>query len=135
MGFLLTLHSINRWIIILIALLAVFNLAKDILAKVEASKRSKLFSALYTGFMDLQLILGGAAFMLPDMSDGGRHMHMGFMVLAIIIGHLPAIYKKRKPDLYPKLMIAAIVISLFLVVIGISTLGGQNRWLHLWGIY
>ena len=135
MGLLLTLHSINRWFIIIFALLAIIMLVKDILARTEASKNSKIYSSIFTGLMDLQLVLGGAAFMLPDMSDGGRHMHMGVMILAIIVAHLPAVFKKRNPAIYPKVMLGAIIVALALVIYGVSALGGQDRWLHVWGIF
>ena len=129
-GTFLTLHSINRWLIIGAAVVAFYALSKD---KDEASKLSKVSSSIFTGLMDLQVILGGLAYMLPSVG-GNRHLHMTFMFLAIIVAHLPAIWKKKAPAKYITAMKIAILVSLGLVVAGVFSLGA-NRWLAIYGIH
>ena len=133
MGIFLTIHSINRWLIILAALAALVHLLLDINANREAGKHSRIASSAFTGLMDLQVLLGGVSFMLPAIM-GDRDMHMTYMILAVIVAHLPAIWKKRNPAVYPKVMAGAIVVSLILIVLGVGALGGLVRWQSIYGI-
>ena len=133
MGIFLTLHSINRWLILIAALAALIHLAKDSIEKKEASKVSRIASSAFTGLMDLQVVLGGISLMLPKIM-GDREMHMTYMLLAVVIAHLPAIVKKRNPAQYPLVMALAIVISIALIILGVAEIGGAVRWLTIFGL-
>jgi len=129
----LTIHSINRWLIVVASLIAIYFLAKDILAKTSISKNARIFSSLFGGLMDLQLLLGLVAFALPNI-NGGRNDHAGIMFAAVIVSHLPAIFKKKNPANYPAIMLGAIVLALVLIVVGIVPIGGMVRWTSIFGI-
>lgn len=132
MAIFLTIHSINRWLIVIASLIAIFFLAKDILAKTSISKNARIFSSLFGGLMDLQLLLGLAAFALPKIM-GDRNHHAGIMFAAVIVSHLPAIFKKKNPANYPAIMLGAIVLALVLIVVGIVPIGGMVRWTSIFG--
>ena len=129
----LTIHSINRWLIVIASLIAIIFFVKDILAKTSISKNARIFSSLFGGLMDLQLLLGLAAFALPNIM-GDRNDHAGIMFAAVIVSHLPAIFKKKNPANYPAIMLGAIVLALVLIVVGIVPIGGMVRWTSIFGI-
>jgi hypothetical protein len=67
MDFVLTLHSINRWIVVIVAVIAVIKLLIGWLRSSPYQAADRGLMAAYTGLLDLQLLLG----LLPGHS--GRH--------------------------------------------------------------
>lgn len=140
MYLILIAHSINRYLISIAALIAIVFLAKDISAKQSISKVSKLFSSIFSGLMDLQFLLG-SAYLAIQVSLGlaiqpDQHKHLGIMFIAIIVGHLPAMFKKKNPTNYPTYMLIGIIIALILVFVGVLSLSnGLHRWISITGLF
>ncbi len=129
----LTVHSWLRWVILLVALLA---LGKHIAGLVRGSAYDALSARLLTAFsglMDLQALIGlitliagwqafsAAGFPLTQME------HLGAMLLAAIVAHLPARWKERPAAVRYRNGLLVVIAALVLIVLGISVLVG-NRW-------
>ncbi len=130
MVFVLTLHSIVRWLILLVAIIAVVKFAIGWRRGSEFTKMDNGLSAGFSGLMDLQALLG--LIVLFGLSSGGfpayRLEHGITMLLAVVVGHLPARWKKALPALRFRNSLLCIVGALLLVLAGIARLpGGFTR--------
>ncbi len=129
----LIVHSWLRWVILLVALLA---LAKHIVGLArggEYDAMSRGLMAAFSGLMDLQALIGlvtlitgwqaftAVGFPLPQVE------HVSAMLLAAIAAHLPALWKERPAAVRYRNGLMAMIAALILIVLGVSTLVG-NRW-------
>lgn len=127
---LLTLHSIIRWGIVLIGLFALVKFLIGWMRKSAFTKMDRGLSAGFSGLMDLQVTLGFILFFWSGLSGGGfplyRIEHMTVMLVAAILGHLPA-FRKNAENKFA-IGLAAVAGALVLVYIGVARLpGGWSR--------
>lgn len=129
----LTVHSWLRWVILLVALLA---LAKHIAGLVRGSAYDALSARLLTAFsglMDLQALIGLVTLIVGwrAFSAAGFPMnqveHLSTMLLAAIVAHLPARWKERPDTVRYRNGLIVVIAALVLIVLGVSVLVG-NRW-------
>lgn len=130
MAFLLELHSIVRWGIVIVGVVALVRFAAGWLRKSEFAKMDRGLSSAFSGLMDLQVTLGFILFFWSGLTGGGFPMyrieHMTIMLVAAILGHLPA-FMKKSPNKFA-VALAAVVGALLLVYVGVSRLpGGWTR--------
>ena len=131
MSFLLTIHSIVRWVIVIVGLAAIVKFLLGLARKSEFGKADRGLSAGFSGLMDTQVLLGFIYFFITGFGGAGFPMyrieHMSTMLVAAVIGHIPAMFKKKDVK---KFAVAfwAIIGALILVVIGVYRLpGGWTR--------
>ncbi len=140
MLFILTLHSIVRWLTVLAAAALIIRFALGWFKKQPYDKTSNALAAAFGGTMDLQLTLGFIYFIWNGMMiDGGfalRHRweHLVVMLAAVAVAHLPAMWKKKEDAIRYRNGLIAVVVSLLLVVVGVGLLPG-NRWLGIAGLW
>ena len=126
MGFVLMFHSIIRWLIVLVGLLALVKFLLGWLRKSEFSKMDRGLSAGFSGLMDLQVTLGFVFFFWSGLTGAGFPMyrieHMTIMLVAAVLGHLPTFMKKAQN----KYAVAfyGVIGALILVVLGVYRLPG-----------
>lgn len=130
MGFVLMLHSILRWGIVLVGLLALVKFLVGWVRRSEFTKMDRGLSAGFSGLMDLQATLGFILFFWSGLTGGGFPMfrieHMTIMLVAAILGHLPAFMKKSQNKF--AVALTAVVGALLLVFVGVARLpGGWSR--------
>ncbi len=140
MTFILTLHSIVRWLTVLVAMAAIVKFALGWLQKQPFDKSARALSGAFGGLMDLQLLLGFIFFFWNGMMIPGGLMlshrleHLTTMLLAVIVAHLPAMWKKADDNKRYRNTLFAIVLSLLLVILGVTMLPG-SRWLTITGLF
>lgn len=138
MTLLLTLHSILRWVVVLVALAVIIKFALGLVQKQPYDKSARGLASAFGGLMDTQLLLGTAFFIWSGLAiEGGfglRHRweHLAVMLAAVIVAHLPAIWKMRDDQTRYRNGLIAILVSILLVVVGVFALPG-NRWLTISG--
>ena len=130
MGFLLMLHSIVRWVIVVVGVIALVKFLLGWLQKSEYAKMDRGLSAGFSGLMDLQVLLGFIFFFWSGLTGGGFPMyrieHMTIMLVAAILGHLPSFMKKAENKF--AIGLYAVVGALLLVFVGVARLpGGWSR--------
>jgi hypothetical protein len=139
MSVLLTIHSINRWLATLAALALIIRLIIGLIKKQPFDKSASTLTSAFSGLMDLQMLLGILFFVLDGLGKTGfpayRWEHAVTMLLAVIVAHLPAIWKKHADAFRTRNTLIAVSVSLLLVFIGISPLGGWTRWWHITGLF
>ena len=131
MGFVLMLHSILRWIIVVVGLFALVKFLIGWARKSEFAKMDRGLSAGFSGLIDLQVTLGFIVFFWNGLVDGAgfpfyRIEHMITMLVAAVLGHLPTILKKSEN----KYAVAfyAVIGALIVIVLGVYRLpGGWSR--------
>lgn len=137
---LLTIHSIVRWIITLVALALIVRLALGLAKKLPFDKTARGLTAAFSGLMDTQMLLGilfllvSGFGLVSGAADGFpryRWEHAVAMTLAVIVAHLPARWKSAADDIRTRNTLIAVVIALLIVFLGIIPLGGWTRWWNI----
>ena len=133
MSILLMLHSIVRWVIVLVAVVAIVKLALGWLRGGAFKGMDRGLVAGFSGLMDLQATLGIVFLLWNGLATEigfPRHRieHAFVMIIAAVVAHLPARWKNAADATRFRNSLLAIVVSLVLVYIGVATLpGGWNR--------
>lgn len=132
MNILFMAHSGLRWLVLLVAAVAVVKFALGWLKGGEFKGMDRGLSAAFSGFMDLQALLGILFLLWDGFSGSGfplfRIEHGTVMILAAVAGHLPARWKNAAPKTRFRNSLFAIVGSVLLVIVGIALLpGGLSR--------
>lgn len=139
MSLLLTIHSVNRWLITLLALALVIRLIIGLAQKLPFDKGKAILASGFGGLMDLQLLLGALFLVMDGLAKTGfpqyRWEHAIPMVLAVIIAHLPSMWKNKDDITRTQYTLVAVVVSMLLVFVGVGPLGGWTRWWHITGLF
>jgi hypothetical protein len=137
MMFLLTLHSILRWLVIFVAIAAIIKLVLNLAQKKDYDKMTGGLVSGFAGLMDTQLLFGLMFFIWNGLAGAGfprqRWEHLVIMLVAVIVAHLPSMWKKAETQKRLRNTLAAVVGSLLLVVLGVSLLQ-PNRWFVIFGL-
>jgi hypothetical protein len=127
MGFVLMLHSILRWVIVLVGLVAIVKFLAGWTHKAEFGKMDRGLSAGFSGLMDLQVLLGFIFFFWNGSVVGypmSRIEHMITMLVAAVAAHLPSFMKKTENRFAVAFL--AVIGALIIIVIGLYRL--PNGW-------
>ncbi len=131
MAILLTIHSAIRWAILVVAVLVIVKYSIALAANGAFQGMDRGLAAGFSGLMDLQALAGLAYLIWNGTSGAGfpfyRILHGLIMLVALVAAHLPARLKTLPDKLRFQYSLLAIVVSLVLLLIGISLLP------HGWG--
>jgi len=129
MGFVLMLHSIVRWVIVVVGLFALIKFLVGMARKSEFAKMDRGLSAGFSGLVDLQVLLGFIFFFWNGSVVGypmTRIEHMITMLIAAVVAHAPS-FKKNAENQFA-VRFYAILGSLIIIVLGVYNLpGGWSR--------
>lgn len=132
MSMILVIHSHTRWLVILVALIAVVKFTVGWLRGGAFKGMDRGLAAGFSGLMDLQATLGLVFLIWNGLAGTGFPMyrieHAVIMVLAATAGHLPARWKNFPDALRYRNTLFSIVAALVLVYLGVARLpGGWTR--------
>jgi hypothetical protein len=132
MNILLMFHSILRWVILLVAAVAVVKFALGWMQGGEFKGMDRGLASGFSGLMDLQVTLGLILLLWGGFAGVGfptyRIEHAVAMILAAVVGHLPARWKNAEPKRRFRNTLFAILGSILLVIVGITLLpSGLSR--------
>ncbi len=132
---LLTIHSITRWLIVLVALALIARLIVGLVKKQPFDKAARSLTMAFGGLMDTQMLLGILYLLWSGFGEMGfpryRLEHTLAMVVAVIVAHLPAMWKKAEDGTRTRNTLIAVVVSLLIIFIGVVPIGGWARWWHI----
>lgn len=116
-------HSGLRYLVLLAALIAVIALAMA-LATGRTNRSTRILPAVFTGLLDLQVLLGIALVLgglMPDIVVG----HLVMMIIALLVAHGSSILARRAATERRGLItrLVGIVLALVIIVGGIMALG------------
>ncbi len=134
MNIIFIIHSHFRWVVLLVAVIAAIKFAIGWLRGGAFKGMDRGLAAGFSGVMDLQATLGLINLLLLGFSaDGGgftryRLEHAFIMILAAVLGHLPAQWKNAADSVRFRNTLFCILGALLLIYIGVATLpGGWTR--------
>ena len=123
MNFLYHAHSGLRYLVLLAAVAAIVALAYA-LASHRGARAARILPAVFTGLLDLQILLGIGLVMgglFPDAVVG----HLVMMIIAAAVAHGASVLAKRASSVQREQVtrLIGIVVALALIVGGIMALG------------
>jgi hypothetical protein len=128
MNILLVIHSILRWVILLVAVIAILVFLVSWLRRSQLQGVDRGLMSGFSGLMDLQATIGLVLLIWGGLGGIGfpsyRIEHGLIMVLAAVVAHLSARWKNAEEPLRYRNYFLIILASLVLVMIGISVLPG-----------
>jgi hypothetical protein len=132
MNILLIGHSHLRWLVLLVAVLAVVKFAVGWLRGSEFKGMDRGLAAGFSGAMDVQATLGLILFIWMGVANMGFPMyrieHAVTMIIAAVVAHLPARWKSAADNIRFRNTLFCILGALLLVYVGVMRLpGGWNR--------
>ena len=130
MTILLEIHSILRWVIVIVGFIAIVKFLVGMARKSAFTKMDRGLSSGFSGLMDLQVTLGLLYFFITGFGSVGfppfRIEHMVTMLVAAVVAHAPALFKKAANK--HAVAFYAVIGALILVVLGVYRLpGGWSR--------
>lgn len=132
MQILLMIHSIVRWLIVIVALVAVVKFAIGWLRGGAFKGMDRGLASGFSGLMDLQVTLGIILLVWSGLAGAGFPMfrieHATTMIIAAVLGHLPARWKTAADSVRFRNTLFCILGALLLVYVGVMRLpGGWTR--------
>jgi hypothetical protein len=125
------IHSWLRWLILLVAAIAVVKSIIGLAGRHEFDKMSGGLTSAFSGLMDLQVLIGLIYLLWSGFAGAGFPMqrieHLVTMIIAAVVAHLPAVWKNKPAAVRYRNGLIVILVSLLLVVAGVFALNG-NRW-------
>src|SRR5690242_14827025 len=95
MSIVLFLHSWVRWIILILAVAALVKHVIGLMQKQPYDSAARGLMAAFSGAMDLQVLLGLILLVLIGGPQRMHWEHLGTMIIAAVVAHLPAAWKKK----------------------------------------
>ncbi len=139
MSLLLIIHSITRWLATLVILALLIRLIIGLIRNQPWDKSATIFTSAMGGLLDTQLLLGLLLFVLDGLGKTGfpafRWEHATTMLLAVILAHLPAMWKKQIDSVRTRNTLIVVFLVLLLIFVGVQPLGGWARWWHVTGLF
>lgn len=118
------IHSFLRWLIVVVALIAIVKFALGWLKGGAYKGMDRGLTAAFSGLMDLQAVLG--IILLIWMALGGaefawqRATHGLIMIVAAVLGHLPARWKNAADVVRFRNALFCILAAFVLIFIGVA---------------
>ena len=123
MDILLTIHSIFRWVIIVLATLTILKFAVSWASNASFKGMDRGLTAALSGLMDAQVLLGLIYFVWNGATGEGfpgyRWLHMVVMIAASGLMHIPARLKSLGDKQRFSYSIVSILAALALVYVGV----------------
>jgi hypothetical protein len=120
-------HSGLRWVVLALILLGIARAAWGWLGSPSYAKFDRMWGALSSGLMDLQILLGVIIFFLVDPEVRPSLWHPALMLTAAVSVHLGTIFARRlKEDRrkhYAHLL--AYLVGLLFVLLGVYAVRGS----------
>jgi hypothetical protein len=136
--FILTLHSILLWALIIIAVAALIKFAIGWLGKNPYDKTANRLRVAFTSLIDLQLLLGAFYLFWSGLQGFGfpsyRIEHLIIMVVAVVLAHLTSLGKDKGDVIRYRNGFLFTLASVLVIIIGVSALPG-GRWFHITGLF
>ena len=123
---LLTLHSLSRWIILLVAALGVISSVYGLSQRrATLANQDRALGVIFIILLDIQLALGLVLVgLLPLEQATARVIHPGVMILAVVVAHGARIAQKRQAEAQKlKWQAAYFIAPLALILIGLQFIG------------
>lgn len=129
---LLLIHSHTRWLILIVALIAIVKFLIGWLRGSAFKGMDRGLIAGFSGLMDLQVTVG-LVFLIWTSAVGvpftpNRIEHLTTMIIAAVIAHLPARWKNSPDTIRFRNTLFCVIGAMALVFLGVVRLRGGWTW-------
>ena len=124
MNVLFQAHSGLRYLILLVAAIAVVVYAIALGREREQTSRDRVLMSVFTGLLDLQLLLG-VALVVSGILYTALIGHIATMTLAVVVAHVAGVIAKKSLDARRAhaMRLAGVLGALVLILGGIMAIG------------
>jgi len=125
MGTLMTIHGEVRWLVAVLAVVIIIKFAIGWLGRRNYTSLDRSLLTAYTILLDINVLLGLILLFFNGGFNGPRIEHATTMLLAVIAGHMTAMWR-RSTDSPTKFrnQLLLVALSLLLVFFGVIRLRG-----------
>jgi hypothetical protein len=129
MDFVLTLHSIVRWLAVLVAVIAVVRFVLVMAGKAQSSGMDRGLMSGYTGLLDSNVLLGLILIIGLGEWEAVQIEHAVTNVIGVVVAHFFAQRAKKieDPKIKARTNLLGVVISILIIVVGVMFVGGWAR--------
>ncbi|MBL7998388.1 MAG: hypothetical protein JNL32_07105 [Candidatus Kapabacteria bacterium] len=135
MGIILTIHSHNRWLVLLLAVAVIIKLLVIKFGKKEWTALDTWLTRSYTILMSIQFVLGIILFFNIATALGWemsplrkQFEHLVSMLIAIAFSHIIAKYRSLPSQERATKTLRMVALSLVFVFAGVAQLRGLGFW-------
>ncbi len=128
MGFVLTVHSIVRWLVVIVAVIAVVRYALVMAGRAQPSGMDRGLMSGYTGLLDLNVLLG--LILIIGLGFTAQYIeHAVTNIIGVAVAHIFAqrARKMEEAQLKARTSLLGVVISLVIIIVGVALVGGWAR--------
>jgi hypothetical protein len=132
MDFILGLHSLLRWLVVIAAVVAIARYVIDLVGKSPDVEMGRKLMMAYTILLDVNVLLG-LILIVGRASAVGQILpiwieHATTNIIAVIIAHIFAARSKKlaEPKRAAAWRLAGVLISIVLIVMGVARIGGWS---------
>ncbi len=125
-------HSDTRWLLALAAVVLILKFAWGWLKGGSYKKIDRILTSAFSGLLDLQATLGLIFLLWTSAAgvpfSGARAEHLTTMLLAVILGHLPARWKNSDDKTKFRNTLFCALGALVFIITGVIRLRGGWVW-------
>jgi hypothetical protein len=129
MEILVGIHGLVRWLVVLVAVIAVVRYALVMAGKAQSSGMERGLMSGYTGLLDLNVLLGVIIIIGLGEWEVVQIEHAVTNIIAVVVAHIFAQRAKKieDPKLKARTSLLGVVISILIIVVGVAFVGGWAR--------
>jgi hypothetical protein len=125
MSTLIVIHGAIRWLVALMAIIAIIKFAVGWLQKTPYTSMDRGLMSGYVGLLDLNFLLGLLILIFGGGFNGPRIEHAGTMFIAIALAHASAAWRRSDNDTQKfRNNLLVILLSFALIIVGVIRLRG-----------
>ena len=129
MEFLVGVHGLIRWLVVIVAVVAVVRYALVMAGRAQSSGMDRGLMSGYTGLLDLSVLLGVIIIIGLGEWEMVQIEHAVTNIIAVVIAHIFAQRAKKieDPKLKARTSLLGVVISILIIVVGVAFVGGWAK--------
>jgi len=129
MEFLVGVHGLVRWLVVIVAVVAVVRYALVMAGRAQSSGMDRGLMSGYTGLLDLSVLLGVIIIIGLGEWEMVQIEHAVTNIIAVVIAHIFAQRAKKieDPKLKARTSLLGVVISILIIVVGVAFVGGWAK--------
>ncbi len=133
MDFLVGLHSLVRWVIVLVAVVALVRYALVLAGRAQPGGMDRGLMSGYTGLLDLNVLLGLIVIVSASISAGQLAVvwieHAVTNIIGVAVAHIFARRVKKQTDekVAERERLIGVVVSMLIIVVGVALVNGWQR--------
>ena len=121
MDIVLLLHSLVRFVILLVAVVGVIKVLIALVQKTKPDQIDQMLASAFTGLYDLEVLLGLLLILLGGLTQA---IHPIVMFIGVLLAHgLQVMTKRAEGTRATMYRLALFIVPLVVILVGLATIG------------